>query len=155
MSRRGIGITLAGGALPVPLLLTATACADGTPIPPAPTATPTSSPTQVTEPSPSPGPPIPGPLLDLASQPPVLTVLGIDTQDFAEGVPSPAHGVGICGGAPGDGLGYAVLGADVNGDGVDDVLVGAPGTSGTEDPRTDQGQVYVFFGSKELKGTLA
>ncbi len=197
-------MTLAGGALPVLLLLTATACGDGSPIPPAPTATPTSSPTQVAEPSPSPGPPIPGPLLDLASQPPALTVLGIDTQDFAEGVPSLAHGdfnadgyddlligapladgpdnsregageayvifggadlpdrvdlaagehdVVIFGGAPDDGLGYSVLGADVNGDGVDDVLVGAPGTSGTEDPRTDQGQIYVFFGSPELSGT--
>ena len=53
-----------------------------------------------------------------------------------------------------DGLGYSVLGADVNGDGIEDILVGAPGTTGGEDPRTDQGEVYVFFGSPDLGGTL-
>lgn len=70
--------------------------------------------------------------------------------DLAEG----EQGVTIFGGARGDALGSFVLGADVNGDGVDDILVGAPGASGNEDPRTDQGQVYVFFGSQELGGTL-
>ncbi|OGR99856.1 MAG: hypothetical protein A2V88_10800 [Elusimicrobia bacterium RBG_16_66_12] len=60
----------------------------------------------------------------------------------------------ISGGAQGDALGFSVLGADVNGDGRDDILVGAPGASGLDDPRTDQGQVYIFFGSEDLGGVL-
>ena len=58
----------------------------------------------------------------------------------------------IYGAAPGDGLGFSVLAADFNDDGIDDVIVGAPGVTGTEDPRTDQGQVYVLFGSPDLTG---
>jgi hypothetical protein len=60
----------------------------------------------------------------------------------------------ILGGALGDNLGFSVLGADLNADGIDDVIVGAPGTTGVEDPRTDQGEVYVLFGSSELAGTF-
>ncbi|MEX0800908.1 MAG: hypothetical protein WD379_06825 [Dehalococcoidia bacterium] len=62
--------------------------------------------------------------------------------------------VTIFGGAVGDNLGFSVLGADLNGDDVDDVIVGAPGTTGVEDPRTDQGEVYVFFGAQDLGGSL-
>jgi len=60
----------------------------------------------------------------------------------------------IYGAAEGDSLGFSVLGADVNGDGIDDIIVGAPGVTGVEDPRTDQGQVYVLFGSRDLGGSL-
>ena len=70
--------------------------------------------------------------------------------DLAETEPD----ITIFGGIEGDTLGFSVLGADVNGDGLDDILVGAPGASNKDDPRTDQGEVYVFFGSAELGGTL-
>ena len=60
----------------------------------------------------------------------------------------------IYGREAGDDLGFSVLGADVNGDGTDDILVGAPAASGEEDPRTDQGQVYVFFGASDLSGVF-
>lgn len=60
----------------------------------------------------------------------------------------------IYGAAVADSLGFSVLGADINGDGVDDVIVGAPGVTAGEDPRTDQGRVYVLFGGEELKGTF-
>jgi hypothetical protein len=150
-------------------------------------------------------PTIPGPSFDLAAEPPLLTVFGIDSGDFGAGIPSLGHGdfngdgladillgapfadgpgnsregageayvifgrsglpatldlaetqqdITIFGAAEGDTLGFSVLGADVNGDGIDDVIVGAPGTTGVEDPRTDQGEVYVFFGSADLSGTL-
>ncbi|HEU4759065.1 MAG TPA: hypothetical protein VFT91_03690 [Dehalococcoidia bacterium] len=199
--RRAALILLTAVVLPA-FLFAAAACGGGSSGSPTPASTPSASPTE-TEPSPPAGPPLPGPSLDLAAQPPVSTVLGIDSQDFAEGVPSLASGdfnadgyadvlIGapladgpdntrdgageayvilgrpdppqqidltdkadliIYGAAPDDGLGYSVLAADVNGDGTDDVLVGAPGVSGTEDPRTDQGQVYVFFGAPDLGGT--
>lgn len=169
-----------------------------------------SSSDETATPSPEETPPAPldivGPTRDLAIDPATTTVLGIDSEDFAEGVSQLAHGdfnddglddiligapfgdgpdnsredageayiifggddlpesidlsseeerdVTIFGGATGDNLGFSVLGADLNGDDVDDVIVGAPGTTGVEDPRTDQGEVYVFFGSGELGGTL-
>ncbi|MFO1070532.1 MAG: hypothetical protein U1E14_18600 [Geminicoccaceae bacterium] len=56
------------------------------------------------------------------------------------------HGFAIDGGAPGDQLGRSVSGAgDVNGDGIDDLIIGAPLTdSGGE----DAGATYVLYGSE-------
>lgn len=54
------------------------------------------------------------------------------------------------GAAAGDGLGSTVLAGDLNNDGVDDVLIGAPGVTAGFDPRSDQGRVYVFFGGADL-----
>ena len=187
------------------LALLATACGgNGGSGSPAPRATSTSGADATQTPQVSP-PTVRGPTLDLATNPPRLTVLGIDSGDFAGGVPSLGHGdfngdglgdiligapfgdgpdnsrpeageayvvfgssdlpesldlakkepdVTIFGANDGDGLGFSVLGADINGDGTDDVIVEGPGTSGTEDPRTDQGEVLVFFGSPDLGGTL-
>lgn len=61
--------------------------------------------------------------------------------------------IAIYGAAAGDGLGYSVLAADINDDGQDDVLVGAPGVTAGFDLRTDQGRVYVFFGGSDLNDT--
>lgn len=59
--------------------------------------------------------------------------------------------VTIYGQSPGDNLGFAVLAADLNGDGADDIIVGAPGVTAGFDPRTDQGRAYVFFGGSHLR----
>jgi hypothetical protein len=59
--------------------------------------------------------------------------------------------VTIYGQSPGDNLGFAVLAADLNGDGSDDIIVGAPGVTAGFDPRTDQGRAYVFFGGPHLR----
>ena len=70
--------------------------------------------------------------VDLAASEPDLTVVGANA---------------------GDNLGFVVAAGDVNGDGTDDVLVGARfatpagGTAGT-------GEAYVIFGSSSLEGTL-
>ena len=60
----------------------------------------------------------------------------------------------IYGVSAGDNLGTTVLAADLNADGIDDVIVGAPGVTAGADPRTDQGRAYVFFGSPDLSGTF-
>jgi hypothetical protein len=75
-------------------------------------------------------------------------ILGPVARSLDLGVTTPD--VVIYGGAAGDGLGYSVLAADVNDDGRDDVLVGAPGVTAGFDPRTDQGRVYGFFGGSDL-----
>lgn len=53
----------------------------------------------------------------------------------------------LAGEAAGDRFGYAVAGAgDVNGDGYDDFLIGAPGWEPGDGQGADWGRVYVFFG---------
>ncbi|HSP54123.1 MAG TPA: hypothetical protein VLS25_00915 [Dehalococcoidia bacterium] len=68
------------------------------------------------------------------------------SRDLGDGSPD----VTILGAAAGDGLGFTVLAGDLNDDGVDDVLVGAPGVTAGFDPRSDQGRVYVFFGGSHF-----
>jgi hypothetical protein len=54
-----------------------------------------------------------------------------------------------------DGLGFSVASGDVNGDGVDDIIVSSPFSEGpSADFRTDRGEVYVIFGRSDLGGTL-
>jgi len=60
----------------------------------------------------------------------------------------------IVGVEAGDYLGYALAAGDVNGDGVDDVIVGAPGADGPDNNRSGGGEVYVVFGSPEPRGTV-
>ncbi|MCJ7510816.1 MAG: integrin alpha [Dehalococcoidia bacterium] len=55
-----------------------------------------------------------------------------------------------------DDLGMGVAAADLNDDGVDDIIVSAPMSDGVLDPdyRTDRGEVYVIFGGADLPGTI-
>ena len=63
-------------------------------------------------------------------------------------------GLHILGALPGDNLGFGVTAGDLNGDGVDDVIVGAPGSNGLENIRTDLGEAYVIFGGTDLGGVV-
>lgn len=60
----------------------------------------------------------------------------------------------IFGAEPGDNLGLSVASADVNDDGIDDVIVSAPMADGPGNQRTDPGEVHVIFGSADLDGDL-
>jgi len=66
-----------------------------------------------------------------------------------------AKGAGVGVGAA-DNLGMSVAAADLNDDGVDDIIVSAPMSDGIKDPdyRTDRGEVYVIFGGASLAGTI-
>ena len=60
----------------------------------------------------------------------------------------------VLGARESDYLGYALAAGDVNGDGIDDVIVAAPGADRATDTRTDGGEAYVVFGSPALSGTV-
>jgi hypothetical protein len=67
----------------------------------------------------------------------------LDEQDFT-----------VLGTKGSDYLGYALASGDVNGDGVDDIIVAAPGADGPDNQRPDSGEAYVVLGSPELRGTI-
>jgi hypothetical protein len=60
----------------------------------------------------------------------------------------------ILGAKGGDYLGYALAAGDVNDDGVDDIVVAAPGADGPDNSRSGSGEAYVVLGSPELTGTI-
>jgi hypothetical protein len=79
------------------------------------------------------GSPSLGGVLDLASTFPDVTVAAADTEDH---------------------LGHAVASGDVNGDGIDDLLIGAPRADGPDNARDSAGEAYVVFGSPSLHGSF-
>jgi uncharacterized protein (TIGR03437 family) len=71
--------------------------------------------------------------------------------------PEPLSILGAAGPLPqtvsdeGDKLGASVQAGDLNGDGIDDLALGAPGANGNG---MNCGKVYVFFGKTSLKGAI-
>ena len=69
-----------------------------------------------------------------------------------DGVPGPD--VIIYGRDPGDRLGSGVAAGDVNGDGIDDVILGAPGGDGPANIRDNVGETVVLLGGFDLLGMI-
>ncbi len=65
-----------------------------------------------------------------------------------------AADVTVYGANPQDKLGTAVASGDVSGDGLDDLIVGAPGGSGPNDVRGSAGEVLVYVGRAEWPSVL-
>ena len=81
-------------------------------------------------------------------------IFGSDALSGAIDIAEHSQDMTVFGARLGDSLGYAVAGGDVNGDGIDDIIVGAPSSDGPYQERTDPGEVYVIFGSRDLSGTV-
>ena len=71
--------------------------------------------------------------LDLAADAPAMTVIGAD---------------------PGDQIGHSLASADVNGDGFDDLLMGAVSADGPSNSRRLAGEAYVVLGGDPLPDTV-
>lgn len=69
-----------------------------------------------------------------------------ETRDAAKGESDAV----IYGANAGDELGRSVATGDFNGDGIDDIILGAPFAGGPQHDRANAGGAYVIFGSKRL-----
>lgn len=73
-----------------------------------------------------------------------------DSIDLAQG----EAGLTVFGDSPGGNLGFTVAGGDVNGDGIDDLLVGARFAGPSVEMQTGEGEVYVIYGRSDLSGEV-
>ena len=76
--------------------------------------------------------------------------LGPFTPNEARDPAAGQHDLVIYGAHAGDQLGQALATGDFNGDGVDDIALGAPLADGPDLKRPDSGQVYLLYGSTYL-----
>ena len=53
-----------------------------------------------------------------------------------------------------DEVGDTVASGDVNGDGIDDIIITAEAADGPDNARATAGEVYILYGSKDLRGVL-
>lgn len=79
------------------------------------------------------------------------------------GSPGPLDEVDLAGGEqdltvwgaePDDNFGFSAAAADVNADGIDDILLGALFGRGADDAAPDSGAVYIIFGGGDLQGSI-
>ncbi len=61
---------------------------------------------------------------------------------------------GIVGADRRDGLGFFVAAGDINGDGIDDAVIGARDADGVGNQRNNAGEVHVLFGSPDLPESI-
>jgi hypothetical protein len=70
-------------------------------------------------------------------------------RDLAGHVGRPAD-LTLFGAETDDEFGFSLAVSDVSGDGVPDLIIGAPLADGPDNERADAGEVYVFFGGRSL-----
>jgi hypothetical protein len=70
--------------------------------------------------------------------------------DLAQG----EEDVTILGADPNDCLGFSAASGDVNGDGIDDIMLVAQRADGIGDTRANAGEAYIILGSRDLAGTI-
>ena len=85
-----------------------------------------------------------------------MQITVFDVQRELSKEPAPFSVLGAAGAAAtaaedGDQLGASVAAGDLNGDGIADLAIGAPGANS---PGTDSGRVFVFYGKTTLGGTV-
>jgi hypothetical protein len=69
----------------------------------------------------------------------------IDTRNMSK------HGYVIYGEDNGDMFGHSIVANDISGNGINDILIGAPGAWGISDDAKETGEVYFFYGSTKKK----
>jgi len=67
---------------------------------------------------------------------------------------APVTDLRVIGDTPDDLLGQSIACGDINGDGVDDLVIGAPNGDGAGDLRAGAGEVYVFYGRSDIGGVV-
>jgi len=75
-----------------------------------------------------------------------ITITGADAGEYIEGDPEHSN-------LP-DNLGLKVYANDINNDGVDDILIIAPGGNGENDDKKDSGNAYAIYGGPDLPRTI-
>ena len=83
-----------------------------------------------------------------------VVIFGADPPPAVVEIGAGQQGLTVYGALPGDGLGFQVAAGDINADGIDDLLVGAPFAGRPRRPVDKSGAVYVIFGRQDLTGTI-
>jgi hypothetical protein len=81
-------------------------------------------------------------------------VFGSSTLSGAVDLAQGEEDVTILGADANDALGFSAASGDVNGDGIDDIMLVAQRADGIGDTRDQAGEAYIIFGSKDLAGTI-
>jgi len=85
----------------------------------------------------------------------VYVLLGEMTADPERAIDDfPGLDITIFGTQPGDRYGSGVAACDVNADGFDDIIIGAPGGKGRNNSRTDVGEVAVIYGGPSFPNQI-